>query len=242
MSAEITGAESVRLTNPRPVAIVVEDEPTIRRLVRSALETQGWLICQAETLRCGLLDARTRGPDLIILDLGLPDGDGMKLLKELRTWSKVPVIILSARVSEHDKIRALDGGADDYLTKPFSAGELLARVRVASRRHHPSRNGSEAAFEFGDVSVDLSTRTIRKAGEIVHITPIEYRLLGLLIVNEGKVLTHRQLLSGVWGAAHSQHSHYLRIYMGRLRQKLELDPARPQHYVDHRGGRAQSAT
>jgi two-component system KDP operon response regulator KdpE len=223
------------LPSSRPVAIVVEDEPTIRKIVSTALETQGWMACEAGTLRQGLAEARTRSPDLIILDLGLPDGDGMDFLKELRIWSRVPVIILSARVHEQDKIRALDGGADDYLAKPFSAGELLARVRAASRRQLAPRNDSDSLIEFSDVSIDTSTRTVLKAGAAIHVTPIEYRILALLIANEGRVLTHRQLLGAVWGAPHSQDSHYLRIYMSRLRQKLESDPARPQHILTETG-------
>lgn len=203
-------------------------------MVRTALETQGWGTFEAETLKQGLIDMRLHSPDLVILDLGLPDGDGMDLLTELRSWSKVPVIVLSARANEQWKIRALDAGADDYLTKPFSVGELLARVRAAVRR---GARGDvlELPFEFGDVSVDVSTRTVRKADAIVHITPIEYRMLGFLIANEGKVLTHRQILSAVWGASHSQDGHYLRIYMSRLRQKLESDPAQPQHIVTETG-------
>jgi two-component system KDP operon response regulator KdpE len=231
----MTNTENARRLNPpRGMALVVEDEPTIRGLVRAALETQGWGTFEAQTLRRGLIDVRTQSPDLIILDLGLPDGDGMDFLTELRSWSKVPVIILSARASEQWKIRALDAGADDYLTKPFSVGELLARVRAASRRRARG-DVLELPFEFGDISVNVSTRTISKAGAIIHVTPIEYRMLGFLIANEGKVLTHRQILSAVWGASHSQDGHYLRIYMSRLRQKLESDPARPQHILTETG-------
>jgi two-component system KDP operon response regulator KdpE len=218
------------MTDSPPIAVLVEDERQIRRFVRAALEVEGWAVHEAETLRQGLTDASTRRPDLVILDLGLPDGDGMDFLRDLRGWSKVPVIVLSARVSELDKIAALDAGADDYLTKPFGVGELLARVRAASRRRREAGSGS-TIFEFGDVRVDRSSRMVRKGEIEIHLTPIEYRLLCLLIVSEGKVLTHRQILNEVWGPSHSKDGHYLRVYMGHLRQKLEADPARPQHIL-----------
>jgi len=214
-----------------PVAILIEDERQIRRFVRTALEAEGWNVVEAETMRQGLADAGTRKPDLIILDLGLPDGDGMEFLRELRGWSKVPVIVLSARVDEQDKIEALDGGADDYLTKPFGVGELLARVRAASRRHQEAGAAPGAVFEFGDVKIDLSLRTVEKRGAQIHLTPTEYRLLTLLIANAGKVLTHRQILREVWGPSHSADGHYVRVYMGHLRQKLEDDPAQPKHIL-----------
>ena len=214
-----------------PTALIVEDEPQIRRFLRTALEAQSWAVHEAETMRQGLTDASTRRPDLVILDLGLPDGDGIGFLRDLRRWSTVPVIVLSARTSEHDKIEALDEGADDYLTKPFGVGELLARVRAASRRRHGPATDPAAPFEFGDVSVDLAARSVRKGGVPVHLTPIEYRLLCLLIANEGRVLTHRQILSEVWGPSHVHDGHYLRVYMGHLRQKMESDPARPRHIV-----------
>lgn len=220
-----------RMMDSLPIALLIEDEPQIRRFVRTALEAQSWVVHEAETMRQGLVDASTRRPDLIILDLGLPDGDGIDFLRDLRSWSKVPVIVLSARASEHDKIEALDQGADDYLTKPFGVGELLARVRAASRRRHGAGSNPAVPFEFGDVSVDLATRTVRKAGVPVHLTPIEYRLLCLLIANEGRVLTHRQILSEIWGPSHANDGHYLRVYMGHLRQKMETDPARPQHML-----------
>ncbi len=219
------------MTDPLPVALLIEDEPQIRRFVRAALEAQSWLVHEAEILKQGLTDASTRRPDLIVLDLGLPDGDGIDLLRDLRHWSKVPVIVLSGRVSEHDKIEALDAGADDYLTKPFGVGELLARVRAATRRRQDLGTNPSAPFEFGDVSVDLGARRVRKGGVPVHLTPIEDRLLCLLIANEGRVLTHRQILSDVWGPSHVNDGHYLRVYMGHLRQKMEDDPARPQHII-----------
>jgi two-component system KDP operon response regulator KdpE len=219
------------MPEPLPVAILIEDERQIRRFVRTALEAEGWSVHEAETMRQGLTDAGTRRPDLIILDLGLPDGDGVKFLRDLRGWSKVPVIVLSARVSEQDKIDALDAGADDYLTKPFGIGELLARVRASSRRRLEGGADSDAVFEFGDVKIDLGQRTAHKGEAAIHLTPIEYRLLSLLIANAGKVLTHRQILREVWGPAHSADGHYVRVYMGHLRQKLEDDPAQPKHIL-----------
>jgi two-component system, OmpR family, KDP operon response regulator KdpE len=219
------------MAEPQPVVILIEDERQIRRFVRTALEAEGWIVFETDTMRQGLTDAGTRKPDLFILDLGLPDGDGMEFLRDLRGWSKVPVIVLSARVGEQDKIEALDAGADDYLTKPFGIGELLARVRVASRRRHDVGAGPGAIFEFGDVKVDLSLRSVDKGGTAIHLTPIEYRLLTLLITNSGKVLTHRQILREVWGPSHSDDGHYVRVYMGHLRQKLEDDPAQPKHIL-----------
>jgi two-component system KDP operon response regulator KdpE len=222
------------MSEPLPVVLLVEDERQIRRFVRTALEAEGWAVHETDTMRQALTDVGTRKPDLIILDLGLPDGDGMEFLHDLRGWSKVPVIVLSARVGEQDKIEALDAGADDYLTKPFGVGELLARVRAATRRRSDNAPGS-AIFEFGDVKVDLSLRTVHKGGAPIHLTPIEYRLLGLLIANAGKVLTHRQILREVWGPSHSEDGHYVRVYMGHLRQKLENDPAQPQHILTETG-------
>jgi len=213
-----------------PVALIVEDEPSIRRFVRLALEAEGWLVFEAGTLRQGLVDAGTRRPELIILDLGLPDGDGVDYLRDLRAWSQVAVIVLSARSDEADKIAALDAGADDFLTKPFGVGELMARVRVAQRRKQSAAPG-ESRFAFGEVEVDLAARRVTRAGEAVHLTPTEYRLLTELIANAGKVLTHRQLLKAVWGPSHADDSHYLRVYMGNLRAKLEAEPARPQHLI-----------
>jgi two-component system KDP operon response regulator KdpE len=219
------------MADVNPVVILVEDERQIRRFLRTALEAEGWTVHETDSSRQGLIDAATRKPDLIILDLGLPDGDGMDLLRDLRGWSKVPVIVLSARVQESDKIAALDAGADDYLTKPFGVGELLARVRATARRRQNTAGGSGAAFEFGDVKIDLSLRTVHKGQQLVHLTPIEYRLLTLLVTNAGKVLTHRQILREVWGPTHAEDGHYVRVYMGHLRQKLEDDPAQPKHLL-----------
>ena len=222
------------MSNPQATAIVIEDEPQIRRFVRGALEDEGWQVHEAATLREGLAAAGTRQPDLIVLDLGLPDGDGLTLIRDVRGWSTVPIIVLSARAQEADKIDALDAGADDYLSKPFGTGELLARVRANLRRPRAAAGGEDVAsssFRFGDVEVDRAARIVRRAGSEVHLTPTEYRLLLVLVNNAGRVLTQRQLLREVWGPAHSDQSHYLRIYMGHLRQKLEADPAQPRHLL-----------
>ena len=223
----------MRPSMPSPIAIVIEDEPQIRRFVRGALEAEGWQVHEAATLRDGLAAAGTRQPDLIVLDLGLPDGDGVGLIRDVRGWSGVPIIVLSARTDEADKIAALDAGADDYLTKPFGTGELLARVRANLRRPRTANGGEEAepVFRFGEVEVDRLARLVRRAGTEVHLTPTEYRLLSVLVANAGRVLTQRQLLREVWGPSHAGQSHYLRIYMGHLRQKLEADPAQPKHLL-----------
>ena len=214
-----------------PVALIVEDEPQIRRFVRMAMEGEGWQVHQSETLKRGLIDAGTRTPDLIILDLGLPDGDGLRLIRDVRTWSPVPIIVLSARIDEADKITALDAGADDYLTKPFGIGELLARVRAALRRQHKAGGDASARIAFGRVEVDLNRRTVQRDGEAVHLTPTEYKLLSVLVANLGRVVTAPQLLREVWGPSNADNGHYVRIYMGHLRQKLEDDPAQPRHLL-----------
>jgi len=214
--------------------LIVEDEQAIRRFLRSALEADGLRVHEAETLQRGLLEAATRKPDLVILDLGLPDGDGIDFIRDFRQWSQVPVIVLSARAEETDKITALDAGADDYLSKPFGIGELQARLRVALRRHGNAEQ-NQPVFNFADIQVDIASHRIQRGGEEIHLTPIEFRLLAVLLNNHGKVLTQRQLLSQVWGPNAVEHSHYLRIYMGHLRQKLEMDPARPQHLLTETG-------
>ena len=227
---------------PAPVAVVIEDEPQIRRFVRAALEGEGWQVHEADTLQRGLTEAGTRKPDLLILDLGLPDGNGIDLIRDVRGWSGVPIVVLSARSDEADKIAALDAGADDYLTKPFGVGELLARVRANVRRPRGASpdgasgsggvaGGADAVFRFGQVEVDRVARLVRRGDAEVHLTPIEYRLLLVLVTHAGRVLTHRQLLREVWGPSHADQSHYLRIYMGHLRQKLEVDPAQPKHLL-----------
>ncbi|AIR68776.1 two-component system response regulator KdpE [Dickeya fangzhongdai] len=210
--------------------LIVEDEKEIRRFVRNALEGEGCRVFDAETLQRGLIEAATRKPDLIILDLGLPDGDGIDYIRDLRQWSAIPVIVLSARTDEQDKIDALDAGADDYLTKPFGIGELLARVRVALRRFSASQQETPL-ISFSNVTVDLVNRQVMRDQQELHLTPIEFRLLTTLLASPGKVLTQRQLLNQVWGPNAVEHSHYLRIYMGHLRQKLEHDPARPRHFL-----------
>ncbi|MBB1635090.1 MULTISPECIES: two-component system response regulator KdpE [Cupriavidus] len=218
-----------------PTVLLVEDEPHIRRFVREALQAEGCAVHEAETLKRGLIDAGTRQPDVVILDLGLPDGDGMTLIREMRTWTEVPVLVLSARSGEDDKIAALDAGADDYLTKPFGVGELIARVRVLLRRHAKTNPQGTPQIGFGEVQIDLANRVVTRAGQDVHLTPIEYRLLAVLIAHRGKVMTHRELLREVWGPAHSESSHYLRVYMGHLRHKLEADPAQPSHLMTEVG-------
>ncbi|QRN37175.1 two-component system response regulator KdpE [Pectobacterium carotovorum] len=210
--------------------LIVEDEKEIRRFVRQALEGEGCRVFDAGTMQRGLLEAATRKPDLIILDLGLPDGNGIDYIRDLRQWSNLPVIVLSARTDEQDKIDALDAGADDYLTKPFGIGELLARLRVALRRHSNTQQETPLV-SFGNITVDLLNRQVNREGQELHLTPIEFRLLATLLASPGKVLTQRQLLTQVWGPNAVEHSHYLRIYMGHLRQKLESDPARPRHLL-----------
>ena len=214
--------------------LIVEDEQAIRRFLRAALEAEGLRAWEAETLQRGLIEAATRKPDLVILDLGLPDGDGIDFIRDLRQWSQIPVIVLSARTEESDKIAALDAGADDYLSKPFGIGELQARLRVALRRNAGMQQ-NDPLVSFSDIQVDLANRRIMRAGEELHLTPIEFRLLAVLLNNHGKVLTQRQLLSQVWGPNAVEHSHYLRIYMGHLSQKLEADPARPRHLLTETG-------
>jgi two-component system KDP operon response regulator KdpE len=215
--------------------LLVEDEKQIRRFVRVAVEEEGCQVAEAETLAQGLLEAGARQPDLLILDLGLPDGNGIDLIRDLRGWSDIPVLILSARSQENDKIDALDSGADDYLTKPFSVGELRARVRALLRRRSRSLDSASPIIEFGRVTVDLSRRLVTRDGADLHLTPIEYRLLTVLIGHPGKVLTQRNLLREIWGPSYVERSHYLRVYVGHLRQKLEDDPTQPKHFLTETG-------
>jgi two-component system, OmpR family, KDP operon response regulator KdpE len=214
--------------------VVIEDEPQIRRFLRTALEAEGCAVAEAATAERGLIEAGTRKPDLVILDLGLPDRDGVEVVRDVRTWSAVPILILSARTDENEKVAALDAGADDYLTKPFSVAELQARVRALLRRSARAQPG-EPIVCFGDVEVDLSLRLVKRAGDEVHLTPIEYRLLAQLITNAGRVLTHQQLLREVWGPGHAEDSHYLRVYMTGLRRKLEANPTLPRHLLTESG-------
>jgi two-component system, OmpR family, KDP operon response regulator KdpE len=208
--------------------VVIEDDPQIRRFLRTGLSAEPFRIFEAETGKDGLVEAATRKPDLIVLDLGLPDIDGVDVVARLREWYTRPIIILSARSNEQEKIKALDAGADDYLTKPFGIGELMARIRVALRRTSREGEPGETVFAFGDIKVDLTARRIFRGGTEVHLTPNEYRLLTTLIRHAGKVCTHRQLLAEVWGPSHVEHGHYLRVYMAQLRHKLEDDPTNPR--------------
>jgi two-component system KDP operon response regulator KdpE len=210
--------------------LVIEDDAQIRHFIQTALHSESWKVFEAGTLKQGLVTAGTCKPDLVILDLGLPDGDGSDFIREFRCWSPVPIIVLSARTNEGDKVMALDAGADDYLTKPFGVSELLARIRANLRRQLSQQEHTEI-FSLGDVCVDQSKRVVSKSGAEIHLTPIEYRLLKLLIANVGRVMTQKQLLQEVWGPNHGERSHYLRIYMGHLRQKLEDEPAQPKHIL-----------
>lgn len=223
------------MTTAVPVVLVLEDEREIRQFVRSSLQAEGWQVHEASTLKQGVVEAGTRRPDLVIADLGLPDGDGVDFIRQVRQWSAVPIIVLSARTQEVDKVAALDAGADDYITKPFGVNELLARTRAALRRIRVGQVPTDAVFAFGDVEVNLATRQVTKGGGEVHLTRIEYRLLALLIAHAGKVLTHPQLLREVWGPSHVGSTQYLRVYMGTLRQKLEADSARPRHILTETG-------
>lgn len=223
------------MTSNAAKVLLIEDEKQIRRFVRVALEAEGCQVSEAETMAQGLIDAGTRKPDLLILDLGLPDGNGIDLIRDVRGWSDVPVLILSARTQEHDKIDALDAGADDYLSKPFGVGELRARVRALLRRRSRTGEAASPLIEFGDVNVDLSRRLVTRHGEAVHLTPIEYRLLSCLLAQPGKVLTQRHLLREIWGPSYVESSHYLRVYVAHLRQKLEADPTQPKHFLTETG-------
>ena len=224
------------LLNRRPpVVLIVEDEKLIRRFVRSALEDEDCRVVEAATSAQGLLEAAASKPDLVILDLGLPDGNGIDFIGDLRGWSDVPILVLSARSQESDKIAALDVGADDYLTKPFGVGELRARARALLRRQSRGGEAASPLVDFGAVRVDLSRRVVTRSGEAVHLTPIEYRLLCVLLANSGKVMTQRHLLRDVWGAGSVDSAHYLRVYVGHLRQKLEDDPTQPQYLLTETG-------
>jgi two-component system, OmpR family, KDP operon response regulator KdpE len=220
---------------PAPLVLLVEDEPQMRRFLRAALTSHDYRLIEAATAKEGVAQAAARNPDVILLDLGLPDRDGLDVARDLREWTTTPIIVLSARGHEQDKVAALDLGADDYLTKPFSVDELLARIRVALRHAARPADGAEPVFEAGDVRVDMVRREVTKAGTPVHLTPTEYKLLGLLIRHAGRVLTHRQLLKEVWGTNYADQSHYVRVYMAQLRQKLEADPARPRLIVTEPG-------
>jgi len=214
---------------PPLVVLVVEDEPQVMRFLRATLVAQGYRAHEATTGAQALAEAATRAPDLILMDLGLPDTDGVELTRRLREWSRTPIIVISARGQEGDKVQALDAGADDYLTKPFGVPELLARMRVALRHKARTEGSGEPVFCVGDLAVDLAARRVTVSGIEVHLTRTEYRLLAVLVQHAGKVVTHRQLLREVWGPGSVEHSHYLRVYMGQLRHKLEKDAARPRY-------------
>jgi two-component system KDP operon response regulator KdpE len=218
-----------------PQVLIVEDDREIRRFIRAALEDEGYRVSEAETVERGVIEAGTRKPDVAILDLGLPDRDGVDFIREVRTFSTVPILVLSARTEETAKVEALDAGADDYLTKPFGVAELTARLRAMLRRGVRGSEHDSPIVEFGDVAVDLANRKVTRSGSAVHLTPVEFRLLAQLLAHPGKVLTHRVLLREVWGPSHVEDSHYLRIYMAHLRSKLEADPARPRHLITETG-------
>jgi two-component system KDP operon response regulator KdpE len=220
--------------DPRPTILVIEDEPEIRRFLRSSLEAEGYRVAESSTARRGVIDAGTHKPDMAIVDLGLPDFDGVEVVRQVRQWSAMPILILSARTQERAKIDAFEAGADDYVTKPFGVGELLARIKVALRHAARPRTGG-AVLHFDRAVVDLEQRTATRGGEPLHLTPIEFRLLAALARHLGMVVIHRQLLVEVWGPSHAGDTHYLRIYVKQLRDKLELDPLRPRHLVTEIG-------
>lgn len=223
------------MTDSQPTILVIEDEEPIRKFLRVSLTAQGYRLVEAANAEQGLLQAATAQPDLIILDLGLPDADGVDLTRQIREWSKIPILIVSARGKEQEKVTALDAGADDYLTKPFGIGELLARLRVALRHRAAKQSDGDPIFQNGDLKVDLARREVTCAGQPIHLTPNEYRLLSILVKYAGRVLTHRQLLKEIWGPGSSQETHYLRVYMNQLRQKLETDPAQPRYLITESG-------
>jgi two-component system KDP operon response regulator KdpE len=218
-----------------PLILVIEDEAQMLRFLRPALHSHGFRIHEARTGEEGLREAASRAPDVVLLDLGLPDLDGIEVTRRLREWSQVPILVISARGREEDKVAALDAGADDYVTKPFGVGELLARLRVALRHTSRVGDGESPRLTLGDLDIDLEKRRVTLAGETVHLTPIEYRLLAELAKHAGKVMTHSQLLRQVWGQAYAHQSHYLRVYMAQLRRKLEADPAQPKRLLTEPG-------
>ena len=218
------------------MVLLVEDEIQMRRFLRVILESEGYRLVESEKAADGLVQAATRNPDVVLLDLGLPDLDGLEVIRRLRAWSQVPVIVISAREQEHDKVTALDSGADDYLTKPFGVEELLARIRAAIRHAQRRQAGSEeSVFTTDTLRVDFSKRQVFVDDQEIHLTPLEYKLLLVLVRNAGRVLTHRQLLKEVWGPSYIEHTQYLRVYMTQLRHKLEKDPARPRFLINEPG-------
>jgi two-component system, OmpR family, KDP operon response regulator KdpE len=220
--------------SPLKKVLVIEDDAQIRDLITKVVTSMDLNAIQESSIKGGLQYAASVIPDLVILDLGLTDGDGIEFINGYRAWSSNPILVLSARVQEHEKVKALDAGADDYLTKPFGTAELMARMRVLLRRQHKTESNTPK-FSFGDIQVDLSSRKVIKANQEIHLSKTEYQLLNVLLVNQGRVVTHRQLLKEVWGGQHAEDSHYLRIYMGHLRQKLEDDPAQPKYLLTETG-------
>ncbi|HVV17220.1 MAG TPA: response regulator [Polyangia bacterium] len=223
------------MTDSGPAVLVIEDEPQMRRFLRASLGSHGFRLLEAGSAKEALALATSQAPEVILLDLGLPDRDGIELARDIRSWSRVPIIVISARGREADKVEALDAGADDYLTKPFGVNELLARIRVALRRAAESAGSPSATIEIGPLKIDLARREVTLGRAPVHLTPIEYRLLTLLAQNAGRVLTQRQILEQVWGRTHAAQSHYVRVYMAQLRRKIEKDPARPKLLVTEQG-------
>ena len=216
------------MSAPGPLVLIVEDEPQMRRFLRASLASHGFGVVEAGSSREAVALATSHNPEIVLLDLGLPDEDGVALTRRLREWSRVPIIVISARGREADKVEVLDAGADDYLTKPFGVGELLARIRVALRHAQHAAGPPEPVVELGPLRVDFARREVTLSGQAVHLTPIEYRLLALLAQNAGRVLTHRQMLEKIWGPGHVEQAHYLRVYMAQLRRKIEADPAQPK--------------
>jgi two-component system KDP operon response regulator KdpE len=218
------------------IILLIEDERQMRRFLRVTLQSERYGLIEADTAAEGLSQAATRSPDIVLLDLGLPDMDGLEVIKKLREWSAVPIIVISAREQEGDKIKALDEGADDYLTKPFGAGELLARIRVALRHAVPkSQDQKDAIFTAEDLNIDFLKRQVHRGDREIHLTPIEYRLLVVLVRNAGRVMTHRHILKEVWGPAYIEQTHYLRVFMNQLRKKIETDSARPHFLLNEPG-------
>ena len=221
---------------PPPVVLLIEDDPEIRRWLRVILEAEGYRLLFAETGEQGVIEAASRQPELLLLDLGLPDLDGVDVIRRIRGWSSMPIIVISARGQENDKVEALDAGADDYVSKPFGVGELLARLRVALRHAATVQSGSEpTSFKTGGLEVDLAARRVRVDGRDIHLTPIEYKLLTALARRPGRMLTHRQLLKEVWGPNFVEHHNYLRVHMSQLRRKVEAQPARPRYILTEPG-------